>query len=459
MSLSLTKIEALAPDQGSLAAAKKLLKPSGWPMVCDDGEGLIWGECQGSGSNPYRICVTEADAGYKCTCPSRKFPCKHSLALMWMRVEGKVQFSSGTAPGWVTDWLSRRRGPSAVGASTEPKASIAAIEGEVVEAVVDPKAEAKAAASRERSRLVRETAVSGGLEELALWLSDQVASGIATFASNASSACRLMAQRLFDAKASGLGVYVDSLPARLMALSESRRSLAAVRELGILHLIAEAYSRHDLLPPPLKDDVRQVVGWNITREALLADVEAERFETTWRVWLTRVELQPDKLRRIETWLHGGGRNAVMIDYVPVSTGAARSGYAVGDTFASELVYYPSSVPMRAIISRATSGCDLTSDQLPVPDRNLTAAYEEYEQALSFKPWLGDYPLFFKAARIRRSGRRFYLVDENICLPLAETQAGPAWPLLQCENIDGAGLWNGEFITLSWLETDHGRWMA
>lgn len=458
MSLSLTKIEALAPDQGSLAAAKKLLKPSGWPTICEDGDGLIWGECQGSGSNPYRICVTEADAGYKCTCPSRKFPCKHSLALMWMRVEGTSQFSRGTAPGWVSDWLARRRGPSSAAAG-DPKASIAAVEGEAPEAVVDPKAEARAAAARDRSRLARETAISGGIEELTLWLPDQVSAGAATFVTTSGTACRMMAQRLFDAKAGGLAVLVDSLPSRLMALPESRRSIAAVKELGAIHIIAEAYLRQELLPERLKEDVRQAVGWNTTRETLLADETAEKVETTWRVWLTRVELQPDKLRRIETWLHGDGRDAVLIDYVPVSTGAARSGYAVGDTFSSEIVYYPSTVPLRALISRATSGCDLTDDPLAIPDRTLAQAFDEYGAALSLKPWLGDYPLFFKGARIRRAGTRFYLVDGDVCLPINETQTDAVWPLLQCGKIDGAGLWNGEFMTLSWLETDLGRWMA
>nr|WP_250808305.1 SWIM zinc finger family protein [Neorhizobium tomejilense] len=458
MALSLTKIEALAPDQGSLAAAKKLLKPSGWPMVCEDGEGLVWGECQGSGSNPYRVCVTEADAGYKCTCPSRKFPCKHSLALMWMRVEGKVAFSKGTAPGWVSDWLSRRRGTSSAGVSSEPKTSISATEVEATEET-DPKAEAKAAAARERSRQTREIAIAGGLDELALWLSDVVAAGVAAFASNPGPACRMMAQRLFDAKASGLGVMVDSLPSKILALPEFSRAVACVKELGVIHVIAEAYRRQTLLPDHLKDDVRQMVGWNVTREALLADETAERVETTWRVWMTRTELQPDKLRRIETWLHGDGRSAVLIDYVPVSTGAAKSGYTVGEQFSAELAFYPSTVPMRALISRATSECVLSDAPLSVPQISLGAAYGKYEDALAAKPWLGDFPLLFRDGRIKRSGSRFYLVDSGVCLPIGDAQADAAWPLLQCGNVAGAGIWNGEYMTLSWLETDLGRWTA
>src|SRR6201996_4637985 len=111
MALTLERIEALAPDQPSLLAARKLLKPSSWPTLGED-NGLVWGECQGSGSTPYRVVVSELDGGYKCTCPSRKFPCKHSLALMWMRAEGRVAFTPASVPEWIKDWLGRRRGPN-----------------------------------------------------------------------------------------------------------------------------------------------------------------------------------------------------------------------------------------------------------------------------------------------------------------------------------------------------------
>jgi len=113
MSLTFERIEAFAPDQASLAAARKLLKSSYWSTLAE-GEGLAWGECQGSGATPYRVVISEADAGYKCTCPSRKFPCKHALALMWMRANTSAAFAAATVPHWVKDWLSRRRGTSRV---------------------------------------------------------------------------------------------------------------------------------------------------------------------------------------------------------------------------------------------------------------------------------------------------------------------------------------------------------
>src|SRR5882757_3261229 len=148
MVLSLAKIEALAPDQAALDAARKLFKPAAWPTLACDDAGLVWGEAQGSGATPYRVVVSEIDAGYKCTCPSRKFPCKHSLALMWIRAEGKLAFATGTPPQWVNDWLSRRRGPSpATPAAGSAKASLAlTASGEQEDAAPDPKTEARAAA-------------------------------------------------------------------------------------------------------------------------------------------------------------------------------------------------------------------------------------------------------------------------------------------------------------------------
>src|SRR5215471_1748205 len=121
MPLTFERIEGLAPDQASLAAARKLLKPSSWPTLAES-QGLVWGECQGSGATPYRVVISEADAGYKCTCPSRKFPCKHVLALMWIRADKAAAFVPTTVPDWVKDWLSRRRGSSAAATTAEEDA-------------------------------------------------------------------------------------------------------------------------------------------------------------------------------------------------------------------------------------------------------------------------------------------------------------------------------------------------
>jgi hypothetical protein len=101
MTETLTKdrIEKLAPDQASLGAALKLMKPAAWPMLARSADAaLLWGECQGSGATPYRVIVSPGDVGYKCTCPSRKFPCKHVLAVMWMHCDRPERFERAGLP-------------------------------------------------------------------------------------------------------------------------------------------------------------------------------------------------------------------------------------------------------------------------------------------------------------------------------------------------------------------------
>jgi hypothetical protein len=61
--------------------------------------------------------------------------------------------------------------------------------------------------------------------------------------------------------------------------------------------------------------VRREVGWSQTRELLLADATAPRATGIWRVAGAISEIQPDRLRRLETWLwredsHDGPRLAV-----------------------------------------------------------------------------------------------------------------------------------------------------
>src|SRR5688572_26364773 len=109
MTLSLGRLEQFAPDQSSLAAAGKLRKPALWPLRATDGKGLVWGECQGSASAPYRLVAALDDLAHRCSCPSRKFPCKHVLALLWQYVDTPKSFETAEPPDWAVAWAMKRR--------------------------------------------------------------------------------------------------------------------------------------------------------------------------------------------------------------------------------------------------------------------------------------------------------------------------------------------------------------
>lgn len=465
MTIPLEKIEQLAPDQASLAAAKKLLKPANWPTLQDNGEGLIWGECQGSGATPYRIAVTEADAGYKCTCPSRKFPCKHSLALMWMRADGLAPFAPGTPPQWVNDWLGRRRGPVATPAqkdaseSTE-RPSIAAV-AEEQEKPSDPDALARAEAQRARNRAQRESLVVGGIAAMEQWIADQLERGLAGFDQRAPQECATLAKRLVDAKAGGLANRISALPATLFGMAESDRPETAARALASAYLIGQAYSRQDALPEPLRADVRQAVGWTVTRDALLEDPGLLRVAGQWRVLAARDEVQADRLRRIETWLERADddrRVAVLIDFVPVSGGATGNMYLPGEVLDAELVFYPSPVPLRAQIV-AHQGTARSAEPWRCKGRSLQEAIDIWRAALAEKPWLDAYPLSASQVSIRASGDRLYACSDALALPLAAASSEAAQPLGKAGEVSLFGLWDGRELVPLLAETPLGEWIA
>jgi hypothetical protein len=350
-----------------------------------------------------------------------------------------------------------------------------------VEAVADPKAEARAAAARERNRQDREASILKGLDDLDIWLSDQAERGLAVFSSHSVQSSRTITQRLVDAKASGLAARIEGLPGRLFSLPEPVRPAAAIEELGAIYLLSSAYRRQDTLPAALKADVRQAIGWSVTREALLDDPDAIRVQGTWRVVAAFGEVQPDRLRRLETWLwlekasesigdeapqnprFGVPLFGVLIDFVPVATGAASGGYSVGDRIEAELVFYPSSLPLRAQIVRALSGAQTSDALLQLPEQNLDSAYKKYEEALCLQPWLSVWPLCAKGARVRRSGEQLFLCGgvENatsLALPIRPSLSSMAGPLAMFDSLDAVGLWDGYYLNLCWAQTALGVWV-
>ncbi|HEY1378343.1 MAG TPA: SWIM zinc finger family protein, partial [Gemmataceae bacterium] len=67
--------------------------------VSDDGT-LLFGQCQGSGKQPYEMSCDFArpdQPTHRCTCPSRQFPCKHCLALLYACAQ-KKPFTAAAVP-------------------------------------------------------------------------------------------------------------------------------------------------------------------------------------------------------------------------------------------------------------------------------------------------------------------------------------------------------------------------
>src|SRR5919107_2222895 len=96
--MSVEGIAALAPDPKVAAAGRKLGVPRSWDSP-GRADGALWGECKGSAV--YQVRVDLSDLAVKCSCPSRKQPCKHAIGLLFLSLGAIPSETSSTA--WVTD--------------------------------------------------------------------------------------------------------------------------------------------------------------------------------------------------------------------------------------------------------------------------------------------------------------------------------------------------------------------
>ncbi|MCI9155318.1 MAG: SWIM zinc finger family protein [Lawsonibacter sp.] len=90
-----------APNPAAAENGRKLSKKGSFSALSRTADGtLYWAECAGSGKTPYRVSLDWTDPGApvcRCTCPSRQFPCKHALGLMFEQLEGK-DFAAAEIP-------------------------------------------------------------------------------------------------------------------------------------------------------------------------------------------------------------------------------------------------------------------------------------------------------------------------------------------------------------------------
>src|SRR5580765_2115492 len=111
------QVVAVAPAPPSVAAAEPLATPNRWATTGAD-ERALWGRCRGSGAEPYETAVDHVEVAWRCTCPSRKTPCKHALALLLLWIRGGVP--EAARPAGVAAWIDARDRRSEPGSGATP---------------------------------------------------------------------------------------------------------------------------------------------------------------------------------------------------------------------------------------------------------------------------------------------------------------------------------------------------
>ncbi|GAA5156498.1 SWIM zinc finger family protein [Nocardioides marinquilinus] len=370
------RVERAAPDTASLAAARRLATPGPWS---DAGatDTLVWGRCQGSGRTPYQVSVDLTGPAYRCSCPSRKFPCKHAVALLLLWSSGRLGTDgvAAAAPDEARQWAEQRAARAADAAGREARPARA----------VDPDAQARRRA--ERLRLMDD-----GVDDLGTWLTDLVRGGLAEARRRPYAWWDAAAARLVDAQLPGLAEHVRDVGAGLAGRDDWADHL--LHEVGRWWTVVSAWRRREHLDPRTLADLRVVVGWSVPSEEVR---RAEEVVDRWQV-LGAHRSDDGRLQQQRTWLRGvdGGETVVLLDFAgrgqPLATARL-----VGSVLTGAVARYPGSPPRRALLVDEPVVADAAAP-LP-PGVGLDEAQSLLAHAWAENPWVRRVPVVLDPAAV------------------------------------------------------------
>jgi hypothetical protein len=373
---NLVAVEKAAPDAASLAAARKLAVPGPWSDTGST-ETLVWGKCQGSGKAPYQVSIDLGGPAYRCSCPSRKFPCKHALALLLLWVQGDGSVADAERPAdFAGEWAQQR----AERAERPARAATPA----------DPEARAKRQA--ERFALM-----SAGIADFSLWLSDVVRGGTVQARRQPWAWWDTAAARLVDAQLPGLAERVRTMGSEVNRRDDWADHLLA--ELGRWWSAVRAWERWDELDDRTRADLRTFVGWPQASE----DVRAG--ETVADAWLVLGAHRTDdgRLQQQRTWLRGE-QSGYVVQLLDFAAGGAPLPLAhlAGSVLEATLALYPGSHPRRALVVGAPA---VRGRPSPLPEGGgLDDALADLASACGENPWGSRVPaVLAEAALLPRAG--------------------------------------------------------
>ncbi len=248
------QIVSLAPNPNAVNNARKISSGGKFVRRLRSGDDTFYlGECKGSGKSNYVTSADFVDEGhpvFRCSCPSRQLPCKHSLALLF-EIAGEKDFPIGEIP---EDILAKREKKQA----REAKKAEAAAQG----------GEKKAASekSNRASKAAKAKKIQKQLDGLALMkqLVDQLMGlGLSSMGSLSLKDYRDLAKQLGDYYLPGPQNYFNRLVLEMEAYQKDsdprhyHQAVEVLKRLRALERKADSYLREKLEKgqPEADDDI------------------------------------------------------------------------------------------------------------------------------------------------------------------------------------------------------------
>ena len=421
-----------APDSGTANRGKELATLRQWRNL-EVSDRAAWGECKSSGVSFYKTYIDLNGPAFKCSCPSRKFPCKHGMGLMFL-LQNNLEAFKKTAdiPELVNEWLEKRNSKVPVLPKSEEEQA---------------EDQQKKAALRFNNREKRLTQMAVGLEDLEVWLTDTIRQGLASTERHGHDFWHDISARMVDSKLGGLRSKIESM--QLLQSGKTDWVEKMLTQLANLYLVARGFKNLDNLPEPLQEELLSVAGIKIKKEEIL---QLQGVKDEWHV-LGQIEgVEDDRLWFRRVWLMGKKtkKHALLLDFSFGDAGFPNN-FITGSSVKGEMVFYPFAYELRAQLRMPY---EINSEGKSVLQgfSNFSFFAKKYSQALFSNPWLLDIPACFENVIPLLKKDKLFLIDQNKkqIEVLNRNQLG--WKLLALSGghpISVFGEWTGSiFVPLS-----------
>ncbi len=399
MNFTESQIEILAPKPTAFKEGKKLGNASYWQQF-GKSERALWGIIQGSGASPYYTGVDFNELAYRCTCPSRQFPCKHALGLMVLFANNaKVVNALTSEPDWVSEWMDKRL--------TKP-----------IQKEKSISEEEDSSADREKEKRLQDRieSVDAGVKELDLWLRDLIRIGLLELPSKSPGTFEKVAARMIDCKAPGLAGWVKSLGKINYAASGGWEN-ESITIIGKLSLLIKAWNNMSNLSESWQQTIRNLIGWSQSTKELMDDSNALAIKDEWIVLGQESENTEDIIIQ-RTWLWGSEKGKpVLILQFATKFSPLQTSVIPGTIIEAEIAYFPGVHPLRGII-RKQRGILTKWKNTPVYDASLETIWDKHIAHAAIYPWINDQPYLINQVRIINIQKSWQLIDtENKMMPI------------------------------------------
>ena len=384
------RVLALAPDPAAARAGRGLTALARWSSL-GQGPNVIWGECLGSGGKPYQVRVALDEPAFRCSCPSRKFPCKHAVALMLIWLDPATPVAAeADPPPWVTAWVEARA------AATQARPAPARI---AAATVADP-------AGRRKREAARTSKVAAGLEDLDLWLGDLIRAGFGALSSRPRNLWDEQARRLVDAQCPGVARRLRQIDA--MGRVGEGWQAALLDRLAQLHLLIAGFRHRESLPPAVLEDVRTAIGFPVDLDAVRSGASGTAVRDIWHV-LGQAYTLDEKItvRRTSFWGHESRRSAIILDFAAPGR-PFEATFAPGTALDATLAFLPGAAPVRALVT-ARHGPPTPVESLD-GGSTLAEAQAAFGAMLACSPWVELVPVVLAAITLRSGDDGWAAVD-------------------------------------------------